>query len=353
VLPLGKGKLERGIWTETAKYLNCSYRIQDFSFKKIKISLRHVFTNYSFIKQFESDLKLYTRKIPYLYLYLIRLQFHNLDQFLIYHPCKVIVLFEQSSPHSAIFSYLVKNSERTKVDFAHAPTLGKSYKHSPSAYNLVFGESSKRSFEEHDSIVCGKVIEIGAPRLDVFLSAPIVKKRWENDILFLPSYVKHKRHDEEEEIMAVLSSFLLKFPEVKLTIKHHPARNNSHAEKLFLKNENVRNIRDGNLLQEIDKHDVVIMAKNSSSGIEVIAREKPLIRLEVHGVEDWFGYTRLGYALDAKNLEQLCEVFLRIRSNPGVDTQAKKRILDYHLANHGRAGREAGVFFNKIVSESR
>jgi hypothetical protein len=352
VLSAGNGKLENEIWQEISIFLAHSYQIKNLKYNKIQLKPRFNFQKQKLKIQFEKDLKLYKKVMPYFLINLFRLQFHNLHQFLLRNPSKIVVSFEQSSPYTALLAYIAKNMGRTFVNIAHAPTFGENYKHNPADYNLVYGESSKTSFSRKDSVICGEIIEVGAPKTDYLFRKEKEGKKWSNDVLFLPNYVNRRRDFEQIETLKVIQKFLVAFPEIKMTVKPHPAKENPYLDKLLGHYRNVCVKVDAVLAEEIDKHDVIIMVGWSASGLEVIVREKPMIRLNIFDVADWFGYSRFGYAFDAGSFEELCDSFVYIRNNPDVDLRAKRRILKYHLTNHGRAGSETAAFFDKVMCEA-
>jgi len=349
ILPAGSGELERKIWLNISQFLDCSYTIKKFPAMMLKTPYWFSGPNDEIVKRFKRDLKNFSNRIPFLLRQIIIYRFYNLYQFLILNPYKIIVSFEQSSPNAAIIAYIARLLQSVSISLAHAPTFGENYKHNPSKYCLLFGKSSQESFERKDSINCGQVIAIGAPKSDIPFKKAIKNKPWNNDVLFLPNYVKPNRDFEQNMTFDVIQKFIETFPEIKLTVKPHPAQKNPYIQEYLSAYSNVNILKkNADLSEQIDNHDVTIILGWSASGLDVIIREKPLIRLNLFKVDDWFEYARSGYALDATNYDGLCEAFKHLRTNPAVNMSAKEKLLDFHFNNHGFAAQKTAQFFDRI-----
>ena len=352
VLPVGSGGLERGIWHEITPFIDCSYKIKRFPGIMPRIPYWFSGQRDEIIKRFKRDLKNFSNLIPSTILQIFKFQFYNYYQFLLLNPYKMIVTFEQSSPNAAIIAYTARLMQKISISLAHAPTFGEHCKHNSSQYCLLFGKSSQESFERRDSIDCGEVIAIGAPNSDFPFQKEIKNKPWNNDVLFLPIYVKPGRDFEQDMTFDVIQKFIETFPEIKLTVKPHPAQKNPYIQKYLSAYSNVNILKErADLSEQIDNHDVTIIVGWSAGGLDVIIREKPLIRLNLFNIDDWFGYTKSGYAIDATNYEELCKAFKHLRANPAVNLSARKKLLDLHFNNHGFAAKKTAQFFETVLSE--
>ncbi|MBW1837956.1 MAG: hypothetical protein JRI99_13670 [Deltaproteobacteria bacterium] len=352
VLPVGSGALERRIWLEISQFLDCAYTIKKFPAMMPKGPYWVSGRNHKIVNRFKRDLKKFSHRIPFFVKQIITFQFYSFYQFLIINPCKSIVTFEQSSHNSAVLAYIARLMQKTSISLAHAPTFGENYKHNPCKYCLVFGKSSQDSFERKDSIDCGQVITIGAPNTDTSFKKPMSNKPWNDDVLFLPNYVKPNREFEQDTIFEVIKKFIDTFPEIKVTVKPHLAQKNPYIHKYLSVHSNVNILMENaSLSEQIDNHDVTIILGWSSTGLDVIIRKKPLIRLNLFKVDDWFGYSKSGYALDATNYEELCETFRQFRGRRAVNLSAREKILDIHFENQGFAAQKTAQFLTRQLSE--
>ncbi len=347
VLHVGTGKIEKSIWDQITGYTKREFVFRLFPSKMV-ININSFYEKNVIYEEFENDLTQIKGRIPFFLYSIIKLMVYSAHGFLSRNPSNIIVSFEQSSPHMAVLSYVCRKMNVVKIDLAHAVTFGENYKYSPSDYNLLFGKSSAQSFRKKESIVCGKIVEIGAPNLDRFFSVPEIHKPWNNDILFLPNYAIHERSYEQVLIMNTIEKLLIEFPEINLTVKHHPAKVNAEAVKILGKYSQVSFKKSADLLQEIDSHDLVIVVGWSVSGLEVTIRKRPLIRINNPFVPDWFGYSRSGYAKDASDYMELRNAYLQYKNSRSLDLGARKKIINYHLSNMGKAGEKIGSFLNSL-----
>lgn len=347
----GQGNLEKGIWKEISRSFSGTYRFRGIPTVTAVPSDWFYRPASDVVSRFEQDLGYFKNRVPLIVLRSIANHFYHLYKFLTCHPCKVIVTFEQASPTSALLSYIAGLMNKTSVSLAHAPTFGENYKHNPCDYCLVFGRSSQESFERPDSINCGQILAIGSPNSDRAFKSVTKRKPWNNDVLFLPNYVKPNRDSEQDMTFQVIRRFIKTFPKIRLTVKPHPAQENPHIQRYFSCLPEVEILdRTADLCSQIDHHDVVIILGWSASGLEVVIRRKPMIRLNLFNTQDWFGYARSGYAHEAQDYEGLCRAFRKMQAKNTVDLSARSKLLNRHFANQGWSADRAARFLTAQVA---
>jgi len=217
---------------------------------------------------------------------------------------------------------------------------------SPISADIMCVESKKeKQFLERISGNQGKIVHTGQPKFDLLRSrfinvekSPLLKKYSINDkkkkvLLTSVPYI-----DEIESVDAILSiteymrylqcfyKNIQQFPDIQFIIKPHPNENPTiHQEMLRLHDKN-----DNLLLmeQEVDTFELIyisdlLITTFSTSGLEAVVLNKPVITINLTGRPDPVDYAKQGVAIGVYEEKNLCSAI----DNALYDQQTCKSLV--------------------------
>ncbi|OGW83042.1 MAG: hypothetical protein A2987_01785 [Omnitrophica bacterium RIFCSPLOWO2_01_FULL_45_10] len=171
-------------------------------------------------------------------------------------------------------------------------------------------------------------------------------------VLFIPSYFKDLRYlfsvfyrgDMEYMSLDSVLKAMNNFPGKQLLVKIHPY--DSIDVNTFIVNRlkgyrNAYAVKDADILSLIDASALVIVSLFSSSALDALILDKPLITLNMHRREDLVPFAANGVALKATNTEELSQAMKSVFEDKEVAAALGRRrkqfIYDYAYKVDGRA----------------
>lgn len=186
-------------------------------------------------------------------------------------------------------------------------------------------------------------------------------------ILYVPSYFKDIKwlhgvfypYDSEYVSMDAITAAMRHFPDKRLVIKVHPfdpVDIDRFTTSRLRGLGNVTAVKNADILKLIAESSLVITSLFSSSALDAVILDKPVIALNVYKREDLVPFVKYGVALGAKNSEELKGAISRIlgdaKTREGLAANRPQFIRDYAYAIDGKATERVMNEIEKFISEA-
>lgn len=270
------------------------------------------------------------------------------------HMPKIVISFNESSRAAGLIAYICKLIGSKSVNIAHSISARTPlFLNSPYDYHLVYGEKSKKNIEGGKGIIDGKIIPIGALRMDKFFPASENTNPFTKKILIVGSWKGHFLDEVVDYMYALLSEFVRTRKDLIFMYKPHPLEvgDKSSFSKKFYGMSNCTVLpASSDLLKVLESVDVVLLGW-SAAGLEAAIRGKPIIVVNPCRVPDWLSYVESGYGVEISSIEELNSALTKIYDNYDYYVSRAKEFVDIHLSNQGGATAEAYRFLLTILRE--
>lgn len=286
------------------------------------------------------------------------LSFVNYLGVIVPHMPRIMISFNESSQAAGLISYICKLIGSKSINIAHAISVKTPlFINSPYDYHLVYGEKSKQNIEEGKGLIDGKIIPIGALKMDkLFLIRQNNhnNKFFTKNILIVGSWKGHFLDEVVEYEFTLLSEFVRNNKDFIFLYKKHPLEigERDHFSKKFCGISNCFVLPpDSDLVEALQSGDIVILGW-SAVGLEAAILGKPVIVFNPCKIPDWLSYTESGYGLEVFSIEELNEAINKVYDNYNYYKEKAKKFADIHLSNQGNATDKTYKFLLSILRES-
>lgn len=209
----------------------------------------------------------------------------------------------------------------------------------------LYGEYHKDLLTKTSSYPQDRVTVTGQPRYDILsilmkeVSSEAIRAKYfqNNDFINILWTTQCHGLTIEENIQnfnAVFSA-VAELDNVNLIIKQHPGEGNKYTDLI---NESLKNYsinvqicpKDSNILELLYACDLVI-TKSSTTGLEGVALNKPLIILNLSGDPDPVDYVDQGVALGVYDADDLKSTILLLLNDDSILAKNRKRFVERNL----------------------
>lgn len=295
--------------------------------------------------------------------------FHNIE--LYYLACrynrilnkfapKVVVTFMESSVGAGVIAYLGKLKNIIIINIAHALTLAMPlFRVAVFDYYFVYGKKSKENILKINGFIDGKILPIGALKLDNFFLRSNISPKRNNEhkkILFASQWETPFLKGFREKPCKILKKVINNNKNYDLIIKKHPLEttNNDHfIDKLFGDLDRCRIYSGTSDLKLLLMQSDIVVIIWSAIGLEAAILGKPVIVINPDGLPDWFNYVKSGFAMECRNTIELQSAIERIYDNYDEYVKEAKSFVDMHLSNQGWATKKAFETIKNILNNVR
>lgn len=348
-----RDKLSTQIWKLINDGRNNDEDIRDENF--FGFLLKDNFSNDPRLRQALKELKVYKKVLGTAFYLKSKYYLISGWRFFKQNPTKNFVTFEQHTISYMVLSFLAERIGINSFSIAHAVVNADYKRHMAFDHCLLYGKSSEESFQREDSIVCGKIYRTGAPIMNKMFKNISEQTEFLSRVLFLTDYVTDFGYDIEEVHIAkntLIKKLVRNYPEIKLTVKYHPAKINPYTESILSDLENITFKQNADILEEIDSSDIVICDGWSSSGLETVIRKRQLVLLNVKQKrKDFYKYYESGYGYNAEDEVSICNAYETIKNKSGkINEAARKELIRYHLEFEDGISNTADTFQKLIAA---
>ena len=266
-----------------------------------------------------------------------------------------------------------KNVPSFCIQYGAASKYDSEWKYFKQDYVGVMGEEIAEIMRSH-GIPQEKVYIMGSPRFDSYTANETLRQdlRHRLDILkpdamiaFMsvpPAEGIGRREggltiDEYEYILSMIYDIPSFLPETVLVVKPHPEEleyiqvHRKYLEANAHQKDRVRLVQNNSAYEVINAADLVITMQ-STTGLEAILLNKPLIMINITGREDWVNYASSGAAYRVASKEELAVAIKELLTNNETAAHYEKMRLEYLKRNlsfiHAGSARSADIIFSLI-----
>lgn len=278
---------------------------------------------------------------------------HYLGIITSYRP-QIVITFNESSPNAGLTSYVCRLTGAISVNIAHA-IVAKTpfYQNSPYDYYLVYGEKSKQNIEENEGIINGKVVAIGALKMDEFFKNQYHRDKFTKKILIVGSWKGHFLDEAVNNLYAIVSEAVKNIEDITFLYKPHPlevGEKNVYSRKFYRMRNCVVLQPDSDLLTVLKSVDMVILGW-SAVGLEGAILGKPVIVVNPGEIPDWLFYVESGFGVEVSSAEEMRIAITKIYDNYDYYAAKAREFVNLHLSNQGTANAETHKFLITILKK--
>lgn len=273
---------------------------------------------------------------------------------------KVVITFMESSVGAGVIAYLGKLKNIIIINIAHALTLAMPlFRVAVFDYYFVYGKKSKENILKINGFIDGKILPIGALKLDNFFlnsNTSFAKNNIRRKIFFASQWETPFLKEFREKPCEILKKVINNNENYDLIIKKHPLEitNNDHfINKMFEDLDRCRIYSGTSDLKLLLIQSDIIVIIWSAIGLEAAILGKPVIVVNPEGLPDWFNYVESGFALECRNTIELQSAIERIYDNYDEYVKKAKGFVDMHLSNQGCATKKAFETIKNILNNVR
>jgi hypothetical protein len=232
---------------------------------------------------------------------------------------------------------------------------------------LVYGLHYKELLTRQSAFPTGSVAAVGNMQFDSIASIDkdraSTEFKEENSIapemlLALWTTQSHAwTQDELEATSKAMTSAVLALPQVQLVVKQHPMETSAHREQLQSELKPLASrlkfaSKNHDIMNLISAADVII-TKDSTTGLEAVAAGKPLIVLNLSGIEDQVDYVRQGAAVGVYRPDDLKSAINEALKGHGIlDDHRQRYVRNYLMQLDGKAAKRVADLVESLSGGS-
>lgn len=226
-------------------------------------------------------------------------------------------------------------------------------------YTLLYGNKYKEILSKNSTYPQNSLIVTGQPRYDLMynLKKSFDKSQFMEQYKLQPPIIVWMSDStvlSEIETQYTIESFLRvleDMPEICLFIKPHPIDPVTAIYDPLLKYKNVILSKEVNTYHLIEASSLVI-TKDSTTGMEAVALNKPLIVLNLSGTPDVVDYVEEGVALGVYREEELLPAIKKLLNDDRKLRENRDKYIEgFLLKVDGESSRRAAKFVEGVLEQ--